>query len=316
VALYLSEADVGALVGIDDAVTALENAFARWGKDGTENLPRQRLKLPGRGFNLMTAALPAEDVFGHKGYFTGCHLFALYSISGRRLLALIEAGTLGALRTGAASGVATRRLARTDATSVALIGGGKQGRTQLLAVCAVRRIGRVRVFSRTKGNREEFAARMSAELGIPVDPADDAERCVRGADIVIAATKSAEPVVLGDWLAPGTHVNAIGANAYARRELDDAAVLRAGLVVTDDRAQAKIEARELIDLVAGGGLRWEEVVELGDLVRGVHSGRMDTGQITVFKSLGIALEDVAFGNLIYRRALERGLGAEFGPGGK
>lgn len=312
-ALYLTEADVGALVGIEDAIGALESAFAVWGRDGTANLPRQRLPLPRRSINLMAAVLPAEGIFGHKAYFGGCHLFSLFSIEERRLLALIEAGTLGALRTGAASGVATRRLARDDARTVALIGAGRQGRTQLMAMCAVRPIERARVFSRTAEMTKAFAASMSAELGIVVEPSIDSESCVRGADIVITATGATEPVVHGAWLASGSHVNAIGANAYARRELDEEAVLRADLIATDDRSQARIEARELIDLADSGRIDWDDIVELGAIVRNEAPGRPRPDAITVFKSLGIALEDVAFGNVIYRRAVERGIGVEFGP---
>jgi ornithine cyclodeaminase/alanine dehydrogenase-like protein (mu-crystallin family) len=119
-------------------------------------------------------------------------------------------------------------------------------------------------------------------------------------------------VILGDWLSPGAFVAATGANAYARRELDDRAVLRADRVVTDDRAQARIEARELIDLAKTGSLRWDDVVELGDIAAGRESGRRSAEEITLYKSLGIALEDVAFGKLIYDRAVERGIGAHFG----
>ena len=312
-ALYLTEDDVGALVDVNDAIAALDAAFARWGQEGTVNLPRQRLPLPRRSLNLMAASYPAEGVFGHKAYFSGCFYFTLYSIAERRLLALIEANTLGALRTGAASGVATRWMARDDARTAALIGPGKQGATQLQAICAVRKIERARVFSRTAATREAFAREMSASLCIAVEPASDAESCVRGADIVITATGSATPVVLGDWLSPGCHVNVVGANAESRREVDDAAVRRAASVVVDDRAQARIEAAELIGLARAGSLDWNDVAELGDVVRGTVKARRSANDITLFKSLGIALEDVAFGNLIYRRALERGRGTEFGP---
>ena len=312
-ALYLTEEDVEALVGVEDAIASLDAAFAHWGQDGTVNLPRQRLPLPRRSLNLMAASFPAEGVFGHKAYFGGCYYFTLYSIAERRMLALIEASALGAIRTGAASGVATRHMARDNARTVALIGAGKQGTTQLQAICAVRRIERARVFSRTAETREAFARAMSKKLDIAVEPAADAESCVRGADIVITATNSATPVVLGDWLSPGCHVNVVGANAVTRREVDGAAVQRAALVAVDDRAQARIEASELIDLAAAGRLDWNNVAELGDIVRGAVPVRRGAGDITLFKSLGIALEDVAFGNMIYRRALERGRGTEFGP---
>jgi ornithine cyclodeaminase/alanine dehydrogenase-like protein (mu-crystallin family) len=131
---------------------------------------------------------------------------------------------------------------------------------------------------------------------------------VRGADIAIAMTNAAEPVIFGDWLAPGAFVAATGANARARRELDDAAVRRAARVVTDDRAQARIEARELIDLADAGQLDWDDVVELGDIVAGRAPGRMAADQITLYKSLGIALEDVAFGKMILDRAVAHGRG--------
>jgi ornithine cyclodeaminase/alanine dehydrogenase-like protein (mu-crystallin family) len=164
------------------------------------------------------------------------------------------------------------------------------------------------VFSRTKEKREKFAADMAAELGLEVIPVADAKSCIAGADIAIAMTSSVEPVILGDWLAPGAFVAATGANALARRELDDAAVLRASRVVTDQRDQARLEARELVDLVAAGALAWDDVVELGDIVAGRAPGRTSDDEIIAYKSLGIALEDVAFGKAIYDRAVARGVG--------
>jgi alanine dehydrogenase len=315
VALYITNEDVRGLVGIDDALAALEGAFAHWDADGTANVPRQRMPLPVRSMNLMAAALPAEDVFGHKAYFRGCQLFTLFSIGEQRLLALIEANVLGALRTGAATGVAARRLARKDSAVVGLVGAGRQARTQLMAVCATHPVHEVRVFSRTRDKCDAFAAEMAKVLDVEVKPAADAESCVRGADIAIAMTSASDPVILGDWLAPGMFVAATGANAYARRELDDAAVLGADIVATDQRAQAQMEARELMDLADAGKLGWEDVVELGDIVAGRAPGRTKDSQITVFKSLGLALEDVAFGKVIYERAVAAGIGETFGPKG-
>ncbi|MBT4907322.1 MAG: ornithine cyclodeaminase family protein, partial [Rhodospirillaceae bacterium] len=136
--LYLSEQDVGRLVDVADAVTALEEVFGQWGRDGTENLPRQRLPLPVRSLNLMAASAPSLGICGHKAYFGGCAYVSLFSLEESRLLALIEASTLGAIRTGAASGVATKYLARPDAATVGIIGTGRQAKTQLLAMAAVR----------------------------------------------------------------------------------------------------------------------------------------------------------------------------------
>lgn len=309
-ALYLSEKDVERLVNVADAVAALEEVFGQWGKDGTENLPRQRLTLPVRSLNLMAASAPALGVCGHKAYFGGCAYVSLFSLEKPRLLALIEASALGAIRTGAASGVATKYLARSDAEAVGIIGTGRQAKTQLLAMAAVRSLRTVRVFGRDVDRRNAFAAEMADALSCDVQAADSAEACVRDADIVIAATKASDPVVFGEWLAPGTHVNAIGANGYARRELDNDAVQRASLVATDQRDQARTEARELIDLAEAAKLDWDDVVELGDLVQGKAPGRSQDSDITLFKSLGIALEDIAFAKVIYDRAVETGAGSK------
>lgn len=308
-ALFLSEEDVGQLVTMDDAVGALEAVFDQWGKDGTENLPRQRLPLPVRSLNLMAASAPGLGVCGHKAYFGGCHYVSLFSLEEPRLLALIQAGRLGAVRTGAASGVATKYLARKDARTLGIIGTGRQARTQTLAVAAVRDIEEVTVFGRDKDRRDSFVSEMSEGLNCDVQVAKNAEDCIRDSDIVVAATKSSDPVIFGDWLTPGTHVNAIGANGYARRELDDAAVLRASVVATDQRDQARTEARELIDLADSGKLDWDTVVELGSLVQGEAPGRTADADITVFKSLGIALEDIAFAKVIYDRAVAAGAGS-------
>lgn len=312
--LFITEKDVETLVDMNDAITALQGAFRHWRCDGTQSGRRQRLPLPSplRGFNVMAASLPAEDICGQKSYFGGCYHVMLYSISHKRLLAVIEAARLGAIRTGAASGVATRYLARKDACVLGIIGTGKQARTQLLAIAAVRSLSTVRVFGRDAARRDNFAGEMATELSCEVEPCDTARDCVRDAHIVVTATNSREPVLHGDWLAPGVHVNAIGANGYARRELDDAAVLRADLVSTDDREQARSEARELIDLSRDGKLDWDKVVELGDLVQEKLSGRTSDNDITLFKSLGVALEDIAFAKVIYDRAIAAGRGRQLG----
>lgn len=307
-ALFLSEEDVGRLVTMDDALNALESVFGHWGKNGTSNLPRQRLPLPVRSLNLMAASAPDLGVCGHKAYFGGCHYVSLFSLEQPRLLALIQAGRLGAIRTGAASGVATKYLARKDAKSLGIIGTGRQARTQILAITAVRDIREVKVFGRNKERRDSFISEAAEALNCVIRPAESAESCIRDSEIVVAATKSSDPVIFGDWLAPGTHVNAIGANGYARREMDDETLLRASIVATDQRDQARVEARELIDLAEAGKLDWNNVIELGALVQSENPGRGDDSDITVFKSLGIALEDVAFAKTIYDRAVAAGAG--------
>jgi alanine dehydrogenase len=312
--LYLTEADVARLVTVEDAIAVLEEAFAAWREPGTSNLPRQRATIGGGTFNLMGAAYPKKGVYGLKAYFGrggGRYHALLYRAADSALLAMIEADTLGQIRTGAASGLATKLLANPGASTLAVIGSGKQARTQVAAICAVRPIKQVRVYSPSRAHRTAFAFAVADELGVETEPVESGEACVAGADVVVTITKAAEPVCRAEWLADGVHVNAAGANSADRRELDPAIVLRAALRVTDHRAQAQAEAAEFRDLASAGRLAWNDVHELGDLVTGRVRGRGAPSEITLFKSLGIALEDIAFAELIHRRAIAAGAGKPF-----
>jgi len=309
--IYLSESDVGRLVTIKDAMAALEALFATWGQPSTTNLPRQRAPLPGGAFNLMGAAYGAKGVHGLKAYagVKGAQFHALlYSSLDGSLKAVIEADLFGQMRTGAASGIATRLLANAHARTLGVIGTGKQSRMKVAAVCTVRPIRQVRVFSRTAEHREAYARSLQSELGVEVVPASTAQACVAEADVVVTITKSAKPVCRAEWLAEGAHVNVAGANSDARREVDAETVLRAAVKVTDHVAQAKEEAAEFRALVAAGKLEWSAIRELGELVTGKAKGRTSASELTLFKSLGIALEDVAFAELVYERALATGVG--------
>src|SRR5262247_1941657 len=297
--IYLTEADVGRLVTVKDAIATLEALFATWGQPSTSNLPRQRARLAGGAFNLMGAAYGAKGAQFHT---------LLYSSLDGKLKAMIEADLFGQMRTGAASGLATKLLANRDAETLGVIGTGKQSRMQVAAVCAVRPIKRVEVFARTGERREAYARAMESELNLEVRPAPSGEACVAEADVVVTITNSAEPVCRADWLAEGTHVNVAGANSYDRREVDAETILRAAVKATDHVEQAKVEAGEFRELVAAGKLAWSAIRELGELVTGKATGRTSPSDLTLFKSLGIALEDVAFAELVYQRALAAGVG--------
>src|SRR5215468_9886120 len=309
--IYLTEADVGRLVTVKDAIATLEALFGTWGQPATSNLPRQRARLAGGAFNLMGAAYGAKGVHGLKAYagVKGAQFHTLlYSSLDGKLKAMIEADLFGQMRTGAASGLATKLLANRDAETLGVIGTGKQSRMQVAAVCAVRPIKRVKVFARTGERREAYARAMESELNLEVRPAPSGEACVAEADVVVTITNSAEPVCRADWLAEGTHVNVAGANSYDRGEVDAETVLRAAVKATDHVEQAKVEAGEFRELVAAGKLAWSAIRELGELVTGKAAGRTSRSDLTLFKSLGIALEDVAFAELVYQRALAAGVG--------
>ena len=273
---------------------------------------------PGGGtLHLLAAALPAQGVLGFKAY-TGFRpktrfMVALYDSKDGRLLALIEADRLGQLRTGAASGLATRYMARPAPPDRPVVlgcyGAGYQARTQVEAVCAVRPVGRVQVYSPTPDKRERFAAEVGAALSVPTAAVDKPEAAA-DADIIVTATTAREPVLRAEWLAPGVHINAAGANMLLRRELDDSVIRAAGRIAVDSADQARLEASDLIGPWERGLLYWEKLVELRRIAAGQVPGRTTDQEVTVFKSLGIGLEDVAAGALVYRKARVAGLGEE------
>ncbi len=309
--ILLRESDVEALLPIADAIEALERAFRAQAEGRAANAPRARVRWPGGALHVMAAGGPGLGYIGLKAYTTvrgqARFLVLLFEGESGALVALLEADALGRLRTGAATGLATRYLARPDARIVGMYGAGHQAATQLRAVCAVRAVEEVRVYSRTPDRREAFARRMREALGIPVWAVDRPEAAAEGADILITITSAHEPVLRGAWVRPGMHINAAGSNMLIRRELDEEAVTRADLIVIDDRDQGKIEAGDFLEPLERGQLQWGRVHELKDVVAG-RVRRLDPDQITLFKSMGIALEDVAVAALVYERARAQGIG--------
>jgi len=318
---YLTENDVAALLDVPTTIELLADACHKQVARQAENAPRARVAStmlrPGNPvltrMNLLGAALDGR--VGHKCYpvsqqHGATFWFTLFGSNGE-MLALIEADRLGQIRTGAASGLATRALARPDARVAAIIGTGWQARTQLAAMCAVRPIERARAWSRTAENVTTFCAEMSATLGIPVEPAATGEAAVRDADVVAVMTNASEPVLRGAWLRPGTHVNAAGSNRATASEIDAAVVQRAALVAVDDLAQAKVESGDLIAAEQDAHVwDWSRAVRLADIVAGNHAGRAADDDITLFESLGIGLWDIAAGSYVYDRAIERGVGTD------
>jgi alanine dehydrogenase len=232
----------------------------------------------------------------------------LFRSSTGEMVALIEADALGQIRTGAASGVATKYLANPGASVACIIGTGYQARTQLEAVAEVRTLKRVRAFGRDPERRSKFCREMNEKIGVTVEPANSSAEAVKGSDIIITATSATIIVLEGAWLVPGMHINAMGANWPQKRELDSAAVDRADKVVVDSIEQAKMEAGDLVQAFGEDSSRWNAVQELSEIVTGKQGGRTSNDQITLFKSNGIATWDLASAVRVYEMAIAQGIG--------
>jgi alanine dehydrogenase len=308
VALYLSEQDVDSLLTPEDALDAVEGSFRRTAEELVENVPRRRLRLDGGALAVMSAVDLGLGVAGVKTYAAGrgeaSFVVVLFDASSDELIAVIEADRLGQFRTGAATGVAARYLAREGVSSLGIFGAGLQAEMQLRCVrAALPAIDDVVVYSRTPERREEFARRLGAEA---VESSQEAAE----KDVVVTMTTSRDPVLRGDWLRQGALVCAAGANRPQARELDNAVLQRAAFVCCDSIEDARIESGDLIEPVAQGVLDWLEVHELSEVVSGQVQGRQSDDDIVVFKSNGIAAWDVAIGALAVERARERGVGRE------
>jgi len=313
--LMLNEEEVRELLPMNECVDVLDDLFKEMAASAVSNMNRYRLPLPRGSMQVMAGMSSANGATGLKTYVTGAGapsqmVVLLFDIATAAPIAFIAANALGAIRTGAASGVATRYMAREDTKTAAIIGTGSQARTQLAAVATARTLDRAFVFSRTQEKRERFAAEMATELSIPVEAVATAEDAIAEADVVCAITNSREPVFDGTKLRPGTHINAAGSNGWIRREIDDATITQSALIVCDDVSDAKIECGELIWAAEHRIFRWETAVELRDVAGGRVAGRPSTDAITLFESQGLAVEDVAAGMHVYRKALERGIGRQ------
>ena len=306
--LWLSEDDVASLVSPGEAIPVIEGCFRRIAAAQVELMPRRRFAVEDGAFAVMAAADRGLGVAGSKSYAVvgGAVQFVvcLFDLTDGSLTALIAADRLGQVRTGAASGVAAKHLARPGARTLGLIGAGWQAESQLAAIReAVPTIERVVVSSRTRTRAEAFADRHGAEVA--ESPAE-----AGGCDVVVTATTSKDPVLRGDWLSDGALVCAVGANHASARELDAQVIARATLVCCDSLEDARLESGDLIEPVAAGQLDWLEVQELHSIVAGELPGRQSDDDIVVFKSNGIAPWDVAIGHEVVRRARERGVGVE------
>ena len=305
-ALYLTEAEVGELLTPADALEAVEGCFRRLAVGAVDNTPRTRARLEGGAFAVMSAVDHELGFAGLKSYVwleNGTpFVVALFDTRKAELAAVIEADKLGQLRTGAASGVAAKYLARPEAASLGVIGCGWQARSQVACIReALPGLERVVAYCRSEERLEEFCREVGAE-------AAESHRDAAAEDVVVTATTSRDPVLRGEWLRPGALVCAIGANDPRHRELDNVVLERAAFVCCDSLEQARLESGDLIEPVQAGVLDWLEVHELQEVVAGELPGRQSNSDVVVFKSNGLAAWDVAIGAAALERARERGVG--------
>ncbi|MEA3335082.1 MAG: ornithine cyclodeaminase family protein [Chloroflexota bacterium] len=324
--LWLNQNDVQSLLTMPDAIDAVEEAFRQLA-EGDAMLPQRvgvGVAKHGGGGAAMPAYVGGEvDGLGVKvvTLFVNNARLGLPVVNATILLldpatgqlrAVMDGGYLTAVRTGAVSGVATNYLARADASIVTIFGAGVQARKQLEAMCAVRPIAKALVVNVQPETAKRFADEMSASLGVGVRPAADTRNAVEAADIIITATSAHDPIFDGSWVQPGTHINAIGSHAPAWRELDTTTLQRAK-VIADQATACLAEAGDLIIPIQKGAITEEHIyAELGEIVAGSKPGREGDDEITLFKSVGLAIQDVAVAALVYRRAQEAGVGQILG----
>jgi len=311
-ALYLTEDDVRELMDMETSISVVEEAFKQYAEGNMQNVPRQRVAALGIFLHSMSASAENLGLVGYKAYTTTKNSAVfhvhVYDIESGELVAVIEADYLGQLRTGAASGVATEYMARPDAKIVGLFGTGLQARTQLKAVCKVRRIERVEVYGRDEQRRNEFAEEMTEYCAVNVVPVHRPSQAAAEKDIVITATTSKTPVFDGRDLDEGTHLNITGSNFWQKAEIDETTIRRADIIVCDSIEQCQAEAGDFRAALEEGATDWRLMHELSEVVVGRQTGRATVENITLFKSVGLAIEDIAMAAKIIERAKAEGFG--------
>ncbi len=311
-ALYLSERDVDDLLDMRTAIDIVEEAFRQLAGNKAMNVPRVRARAPGIVLHSMCAAAEYLGLVGWKCYSTtrsgARFLVGLYDAVSGELVALIEADRLGQLRTGATTGVAVEWMADVSATEMGLFGAGLQAETQLEAVVNVRDLKTAFVYSRDPAKRAAFAARMTERFGCQVVPVDRPQEAAEDLPIVVTATTASSPVFSGNDLAEGALVCAIGSNWPQKAEIDADVIRRADNIVCDNVEACRQEAGDFRDAIERGIFGWTKAAELADVVSGREIGRSNSDSVVLFKSVGLAIEDVALGGKLLQLARSNGIG--------
>lgn len=311
-AIYLSEDDVRSVLTMAMAMEGVAAAHRDLAAGQAIDTPRARTRLPQTVLHILQGALPAQGVIGYKAYTSNRSsnrfLVHLFDAASGTLKAVLAADFLGMMRTGAASGVAAKCLARPESRVAGVFGSGWQAEGHVRALCAALPLQRVKVWGRNAERLGAFCSRLSTATGVEVVPAASAEDAVRGSDVVGTVTTAAQPLFDAEWLDPGTHINAAGSNSLIRQELSEAAIRRCGLVCVDTVATALAEAGDLQPLLEKGRLHVRQLVELGDVLLGRHNGRASPDEITLFESQGLAVQDLAVAVRVLAAAEAAGVG--------
>lgn len=311
--LFLNEDNVKELITMSLALEQVERALKDRALGHAVDMPRARIQTAAGIQHVLQACAPELGYIGFKYYFSppgkrGASYVHLINMQTGKLEAIVEAVLLGMTRTGAASGVASKHLANPGASVLAQLGAGYQGMGQLEAVVRALNIREARVYARTRDKLEAWCKKMGDQLGIPVMPAASGAEAIKGAHVVNIMTKSATPVIDGDWLQPGQHVNAAGSNALSRAEIDARTIARCKLITVDSRGTARNECGDLIAAVETGRLSWDTLPEIGEVIAGRVPGRAGKDDITLYESHGMGIQDVYTAAKLVELARSRSVG--------
>jgi len=303
--ILITEQDVKNLLTMEIAINSLEEIFKQESKNNAVNSSRIRINLPEGILNFMAASSKKLNLIATKSYIpkpkTSIKFYVqLYNAKDGNLISTIEANLMSRIRTGAATGLATKYLSKNDSSVLGLIGTGSQALHQAIAICTHRKIQKINVFSRNMNNRKNFCEIIKKNIqNVDVIPSKTSKECVEDADIITTITNSATPVLSSEWIKPGTHINAAGTNIGTKRELDEKTISKASIIITDNIPQAKVECGDLIHSIKQGKTSWGKINSLSDLVAGKIKRRNNDSEITIFESQGVGLEDLAVGSAVY-----------------
>lgn len=314
-AIYINEQTASSLLTMDDALKLVEESFTTYAQGKSFNMTRQRMRIRKGALHMLPGAVPYKNVIGYKAYtsFRAGLIFKvhLYDAENGNPLAIIDANEIGRLRTGAASGVASKYMAKENSQTAFIFGGGFQAEAQLEAVSKTTNIKKAYVFTRTYENAQNFALKMSKSLGIEVIPTQNIAEDLVKSDIIITITTSTKPLFDHTMLNPnGVHINGAGSNALIRAEVPEKTIEAAEVLAVDNKEVAAIECGDILPSLEKGRLHWNNILELGEITAGYRKGRLTDNGITIFQSQGMGLQDIICAEYIYRKAISQNLGVE------